>query len=82
MVVAVGLTESPLPEPTRDPPQLPLYHLITVPVPPPPPFRVRVVLCPLQMVAVETVAEVGLVDLMLTTTLATEVVIGPQLVVP
>jgi hypothetical protein len=34
------------------------------------------------MVAVETVAEVGLVDLMLTTTLATEVVIGPQLVVP
>ena len=54
------------PVPAGVDPQPPVYHSITWLVPPPPPFSVSVVLCPLHIVLVDAVAEVGLTDRRLT----------------
>jgi hypothetical protein len=68
MVVTEGLTERPLPVPTDIPPHEPVYQWITSPVPPPPPFKVRVLFCPLQIVAGEAVAVVGSAEVWFTET--------------
>jgi len=82
-VVAVGLTDKLLPVPTKVPPQVPEYQVITSPVPPPPPFNVRVVLCPLQMVVDAAVAEVGSRDVGLTISIdGFEFAIGQPVPVP
>lgn len=60
MVVVVGDTLNPLPVPASVPPQDEVYQRITWPVPPPPPFKVSVLLCPLQIVVEDAVADVGL----------------------
>jgi hypothetical protein len=70
VVVVVGLTGKPFPDPDNVPPQEPAYHTIISPVPPPPPLRVSVVLPPLQIVVKLAVAEVGLVDFWFTVQLA------------
>ena len=62
MVVTAGVTENPLPVPTKVPPHEPVYHCITSFAPPPPPLSVKVVLLPIQMGFVAAVAEVGSVD--------------------
>ena len=69
MVVAVGLTIKLLPVPAKVPPQDPVYHRITSPVPPPPPLSVKVVLPRLQITVAEAVAETGSDDFVLTTRL-------------
>lgn len=59
MVVAAGDTLSPLPDPTKVPPQDEVYQRITGEVPPPPPLKVREVLCPTHIVGTLAVAETG-----------------------
>jgi hypothetical protein len=56
-----------LPEPTKVPPQVPLYQRKTPPVPRLPPLTVSVVLLPLQMVVVPVIA-VGAEDKVFTLT--------------
>jgi hypothetical protein len=68
VVVTAGLTEIPLPDPTDVPPHEPVYQCIISPVPPPPPVKVRVVFCPLQIVAGDAEADVGLVETWFTVT--------------
>ena len=80
-MVVVGLTERLLPLPTNVPPQLAVYHLITSPVPPPPPLRVKIVDEPLQIVAVETVAEVGFAELIFIVVLEPHVLLPTTLTV-
>lgn len=61
VVLAVGDTESVAPEPTRVPPQDPVYHFQLAPVPRDPPATLSVV-APPQVVAGLALAEVGATD--------------------
>ena len=61
MVVDAGDTVMLVPVPKKVPPQEPLYHWTTAPVPNVPPVAVRVVLLPLQMVVVPLIP-VGATD--------------------
>ena len=75
-MVAVGFTERLLPVPTNVPPQEAVYQVITSPVPLPPPLSVSDVLCPLQIVDGDALADVGSADIVLTVTVAVNV-LGP-----
>ena len=58
MVLAVGETDSVAPEPTRVPPQDPVYHFQLAPVPREPPATLSVV-APPHVVAGLALADVG-----------------------
>jgi hypothetical protein len=68
VVVVDGETVSEVPVPTTVPPQLPVDHTQTAPVPKEPPTRLSVVDVPLQTGLADALIEVGAVDRVFTVT--------------